>query len=213
MFVHIFLLILFVLLAIFKLKRNNIIEYLTNTVDVVLVGDSILNNGNYVGSTHTVFVNVKKHNDNTVLLAKDNAVISDVVGQLEQFPDKLNNDNTHVFLSIGGNDLLNHYSRNNVKDLSFVDSIFEKYKKLVVDIKHKYRFNLRLLNIYYPADESYLKFHKIIKRWNTKNLAFSKEMGLKTVDISNKLYKKIHFTKGIEPSVSGSKILAKAIVG
>ena len=112
--------ILLILIIYFLLKnqKNNIIEALTNNiealtnnVDVVLIGDSMLENSNYV--KHTVGLHIKKTHKKTTILAKDDSVVGDIKSQLVNIPKKLNNKNTYVFLSVGGNDLLEIYKYQN----------------------------------------------------------------------------------------------------
>jgi len=212
--------ILLILIIYFLLKnqKNNIIEALTNNiealtnnVDVVLIGDSMLENSNYV--KHTVGLHIKKTHKKTTILAKDDSVVGDIKSQLVNIPKKLNNKNTYVFLSVGGNDLLEiyKYQNGNIDDYSHIDEVFVKYKRLVNFIKKKYKFNIVLLNIYFPKDAMYVKFHKIIETWNKKLLKFSEKNSLKFLDVSKILYKKKHFTNGIEPSNKGSELLANGI--
>jgi len=212
------LLLFLILYFLLRNQKNNIIhsltsniEALTNNIDVVLVGDSMLENSNYVSKT--VGANIKNTHKNTIVLAKDESIVDDVIIQVKKIPKELNNKNTYVFLSIGGNDLLNiyKYSNKDIVDLSHVDVLFAKYIKTVDFITKKYKFKLVLLNIYYPQDYSYLKFHKIIKTWNEKLFSFSKNKNLQVLDVSKLLNKKKHFTNGIEPSEIGSVILADNI--
>lgn len=213
------LLIILIIYFLLKNQKNNIIEALTNNiealtnnVDVVLIGDSMLENSNYV--QQTVGANIKKTHKKTTILAKDESVVGDIKSQLENIPKKLNNTNTYVFLSVGGNDLLEIYKYQNkdINDVSHIDNLFSKYKQLVNFIKKKYKFNIVLLNIYFPKDTMYVKFHKIIKTWNKKLLKFSEKNSFQLLDVSKILYKKKHFTNGIEPSNEGSKLLANGIV-
>lgn len=216
------IILLFFIIVYFLLKNQkkniiealtNNIEALTNNIDVILIGDSILENSNYVNNTNTIGANIKNTHKKTLVLAKDNSVVDDIKSQLKNIPKKLDNKNTYVFLSIGGNDLLEFYKyqNKNINDFSYVDNVFSKYKKLVNFIKKKYKFQLVLLNIYYPKEELYIKFHKIIKTWNKKLSVLSKKNNYKFLDISKILYKKKHFTNGIEPSGEGSKLLANGI--
>lgn len=189
------------------------IEALTNDIDIVLIGDSMLENGNYVDEDKTVSSCIKKTHKKNLVLAKDESTIDGIELQLNQIPDKLNNKNTYVFLSVGGNDLLNiyKYQKKDVNELFYVNYVFENYKQLVTDIKKKYNFKLVLLNIYYPKDNYYTRFHNIIKKWNDKLFEFARKNKIQILDITNLLHKKKHFTNGIEPSISGSQILADSI--
>ena len=119
----------------------------------------------------------KKNTYKNLVLAKDESTIDDIELQLNQIPDKLNSKNTYVFLSVGGNDLLDiyKYQKKDVNELFYVNYVFEKYKQLVTDIKKNYNFKLVLLNIYYPKDNYYMRFHNIIKKWNDKLFEFARK--------------------------------------
>tara|TARA_X000000368_G_scaffold356744_1_gene298880 strand:+ start:26 stop:694 length:669 start_codon:yes stop_codon:yes gene_type:complete len=214
------ILVFIILYFLIKNKDKNIfesftghIEALTNDIDIVLIGDSMLENSNYVDEDKTVSSCIKKTHKKNLVLAKDKSTIDDIHLQLKQMPDKLNNKNTYVFLSIGGNDLLDVYKYHwgDVNELSYVISVFKNYKQLVTEIKQKYNFKLVLLNIYYPKDNYHSKFHNIIKKWNDKLFEFAIKNKIQMLDVTNLLHKKKHFTNGIEPSISGSKILANSI--
>ncbi len=189
------------------------IEALTNNIDIVLLGDSMLENSNYVDKDKTVSSCIKKTHKKNLVLAKDESKIDDIQLQLKQIPDKLNNKNTYVFLSVGGNDLLYtyKYQKKDVNKLFYVNYVFENYKQLVTDIKKKYNFKLVLLNIYYPESHYYSRFQKVIKKWNNKLFKFVRKNKIQMLDVTNLLYKKKHFIDGIEPSISGSQILADSI--
>lgn len=214
------ILVFIILYFLIKNKDKNIfesltghIEALTNNINIVLLGDSMLENGNYVDEDKTVSSCIKKTHKKNLVLAEDESKIDDIQLQLKRMHDKLNNKNTYVFLSVGGNDLLNiyKYQKKDVNELFYVNYVFENYKQLVTKIKKKYNFKLVLLNIYYPKDNYYTKFHNIIKKWNDKLFEFARKNKIQMLDVTNLLHKKKHFTNGIEPSVSGSKILANSI--
>ena len=214
------ILVFIILYFLIKNKDKNIfesltghIEALTNNINIVLLGDSMLENGNYVDEDKTVSSCIKKTHKKNLVLAKDESKIDDIQLQLKRMPDKLNNKNTYVFLSVGGNDLLYIYKYQNkdVNKLFYINYVFENYKQLVTDIKKEYNFKLVLLNVYYPKDNYYTKFHNIIKKWNDKLFEFARKNKIQMLDVTNLLHKKKHFTNGIEPSVSGSKILANSI--
>ena len=72
---------------------------------VVLLGDSIFDNGVYVPGEPPVIDQVRARiadTDSASLLAVDGDITSDVANQLAGLPD----DTTHLFISVGGNDAL-----------------------------------------------------------------------------------------------------------
>ena len=208
-----FLLLLILFYFIFKYKKKNIIEGLTEDTNIILVGDSMLENSNYVDEFSTIEYNLKKNHKNVIILANDNSTIENVKSQLHNMPEDYDNKNSYIFLSIGGNDLLNTYKyENNSTEYTFhIDEIFLKYKNLVNYIKERYKCKLVLLNIYYPKSKEYTKYHNIIDIWNNKLTNFSKDNNIETLDVTSILFKENHFTNGIEPSEIGSKLLASNI--
>ena len=81
-------------------------EGLTNDNYVILMGDSVLNNANYVPEGKSVVDILKTKLSNVLNVSKDGATISDLYGQLDKIPTKLNKAETYIFISAGGNDIL-----------------------------------------------------------------------------------------------------------
>jgi hypothetical protein len=76
---------------------------------VVLLGDSLFDNGRYVPGGPSVIEHLRKRLPGgwcATLLARDGAAASDVSRQLELLP----NHATHLVVSVGGNDALDHSS-------------------------------------------------------------------------------------------------------
>jgi hypothetical protein len=74
---------------------------------VVLLGDSIFDNGSYVPGGPPVIEQLRRSLPGgwkATLLAVDGAVCASVSAQLRRLPD----DATHLFVSVGGNDALGH---------------------------------------------------------------------------------------------------------
>jgi hypothetical protein len=72
---------------------------------VVLLGDSIFDNDRYVPGGPSVIEHLRRSlpkNGRATLLARDGAVASEVMGQLEKLP----RDTSHLIVSVGGNDAL-----------------------------------------------------------------------------------------------------------
>ena len=72
---------------------------------IVLLGDSIFDNAEYVPGEPAVIDQVRdrlSETDSATLLAVDGDVVSDVPEQLSQLPE----GTTHFFISVGGNDAL-----------------------------------------------------------------------------------------------------------
>jgi hypothetical protein len=84
-------------------------EGLTNNDKVILMGDSVLNNSNYVPLDKSVINILKTKTNNILNVAKDGATINDLYEQLDKIPMDFNRADTYVFISVGGNDILNEY--------------------------------------------------------------------------------------------------------
>ena len=74
---------------------------------IVLRGDSIFENASYVPGKPAVIEQLRRNlpgNYEATLLAVDGDVTSDVIGQTKRLPE----DMTHLVISCGGNDALQH---------------------------------------------------------------------------------------------------------
>jgi lysophospholipase L1-like esterase len=92
-------------------------EGLTNINNVILLGDSVLNNSNYVPSGKSVGDILNSKLSNVLNLAKDGATINDLYRQLDDIPIELDKAETFVFISAGGNDILNKRMELNPVDI------------------------------------------------------------------------------------------------
>ena len=103
-------------------------EGLTNNDNIILIGDSVLNNSNYVSSGTSVADILKTKTDKVFNFAKDGATISDCYGQLDKIPTQLNKTNTYVFISAGGNDILN--KRGQLTNTNII-ALFKSYMSFI----------------------------------------------------------------------------------
>jgi hypothetical protein len=101
---------------------------------VVLLGDSIFDNGRYVPGGPSVIDHLRRclaTGWRATLLAKDGAIASDVVRQLDDLPP----DATHLVISAGGNDALStsvilHERADSVEEvLSRLSDIHEEFQR------------------------------------------------------------------------------------
>lgn len=179
---------------------------------VILLGDSVLKNDRYVAANKTVEAFIKENialnnalNNalNFVNYAKDDNYISDVDIQFLK-DKKYNNKDTYIFLSIGGNDLIR--MRNTEKVMDSYKKIIERLKTTVPLAK------VFLLNLYYPpiAQES-TSIKKMIEQWNVL-LAKQANANISILDTSTLLTVPTDFVSKIEPSETGGKKLAEAIL-
>lgn len=110
---------------------------------VVLLGDSVFDNGAYVPGEPAVVEQLQSllpAGWRSSLLAVDGSVCADVAGQLKQLPE----DCTHIVLSIGGNDAL---GRGSIlyQDTKNVSEALGHLKKAQAEFREDYRAMLELV--------------------------------------------------------------------
>ena len=177
---------------------------------IILIGDSILENSNYVEKYFSVESSIKKTHPNVINLAQDNAIIEEIPTQIKILQQKKINKDDIVFISVGGNNILNSYRFRKKKNKKFLNSIFQKYTKTILNIKNYIPNKLVLLNIYSPPNVK--EFHNLIKIWNKKQQKFASTNNFKVLDINKLMTNKKYFVKNIEPSNDGGRIIANAII-
>ena len=201
-------------------------------VKVVCLGDSIFQNKDYVGINDSVQDNLtnmlSKTNSTGLVLAEDNAQIGSVESQIKTLEDMKDwgGSNDYIFLSIGGNDILNHYKpltgHNDLTAYTLVkhkqdeaNQLFRKYINLVKNIHKKFpSAKIILSTIYYPQQDDYKKYHNVIKYWNQSVIDYSKLHPKQVSGVlrTDKLVKEPEdFTHFIEPSANGSKKIVDGI--
>lgn len=207
------LLLLFAVIFVCLIQASRIQEGLEEYNKVVLLGDSIFKNNSYVGEKDSIEYLLKNKIDSFVL-AEDNSTIKDIIPQYKKMPNKHNEPNTYLFVSIGGNDLLNayHYSNTDIDNLNEFNRIWIKYEKMVLQLKSQTDCTLVLTDLYYIKDKEYIKYHKLIKMWNEQLDEFCNSNNILIYKISNYLKEKTHFVNSIEPSKVGSKIIVQNII-
>jgi len=213
-YLYIFILSIFII----GISYKKTIEGFNSDKMYVLMGDSILKNNAYVADGKSVETLIGDRNKQIITLAEDHSKISDMFMQVNKLPIELNNSNTYIFLSAGGNNILAHYVDQNqdATDTSILNPMFSAYKNLIKSIQTRLpNAKIVLLDIYYPDNLQYKQFHSIIKEWNEMLYEFAnnkKNNIYKVIRISNYLTKKEDFSFGIEPSSSGGKKIAELIV-
>ena len=196
------------------LYKTKVMEYLTNNEDIVLVGDSILENSKYVPENKSVKDEIFKKHKNMLMLAEDDSKIRDIEKQLKLMPKHLNKKSTHLIMSVGGNDILEKYEKKKASEITTekIDELFIEYRTLLEKIKKKYKMKIVLVNIYLPVAKSHVKLHKVIREWNRRQKSYARAKKMKILAIADKFDDPKHFTKKIEPSAEGSKIIAKQVL-
>ena len=211
--IYIISLLLLVIISVCLIQTSRIQEGMEEYNKIVLLGDSIFKNNSYVGEKHSIEYLLERKIDSRVL-AEDNSVIKDIIPQYSKMSNKDNEPNTYLFVSIGGNDLLNayHYSNTDVDDLRKLDRIWNEYEEMVFQLKSKTDCTLVLTDLYYIKDKDYLKYHKLIKKWNERLYEFCNSNDILIYKISNYVKEKKHFVNSIEPSKIGSRIIVENII-
>ena len=190
---------------------NSLKEGLTNKDYIVLIGDSILNNSAYVAEGKSVSELLKSKTSNIINVAKDGATINDLYSQLDKIPTDLNNSNTFVFVSAGGNDILN---KNLKLDDSKLTKLFNDYMEFLKTLRVKLgSTKINVLNLYLPSNPRYQSYELTIDKWNTMINDNSTIVGeiYNVIDIHSKLTGAADFVYDIEPSESGSVKIADTI--
>lgn len=228
-YLYIFLLLLFIfLISYYNTYISN--KYIYESFDnkniytgnstIILLGDSILKNNSYVPAGKSVDALVKKNNrgGEVYSFAVNDSKIVDVYEQINKLPLDVNNESTIIFLSVGGNDILEMFQ--NYDDSSSQQEILitmgKAYKKLVKSIQTRMnKSKIVLLDLYYPENIKYKQYRAVIQKWNTILREMSKDKtnnidGI--IPISELVTSSNDFTLGIEPSQIGGEKIARSIV-
>ena len=179
-----------------------------NEKTYILLGDSILKNNNY--AKHGKGIDdllIERNEGNVTSLALDNSTIVDVYKQISSIPIDKNTPDTLIFLSVGGNNILQNYveqSNNDLNDITYLKTIFAAYKTLVRTLREKMtQSQLVLVDIYYPENVKYQVYRDLITKWNTMLYEYARENGINILKISKVITDKGDFTLGYEPSDQG----------
>ena len=186
-------------------------EGLTNSNNIVLIGDSVLNNSNYVPQGASVVDILKTKTNKVFNFSKDGATINDLYAQLDKIPQELNKSETYVFISAGGNDILNKRGQ---LDSSEIRRLFDTYMDFVKALREKLgSVKINILNLYLPANPRYQSYKESIDQWNKLIKEYSNKIGemYNVVDMNTLLTSPEDFIYDIEPSELGSKKVANAI--
>lgn len=216
-YLYIFIFCVFICFMSYCNTLNSIERFVTQKT-YVLMGDSILKNDAYVTDGASVESFIKKINPRTYSFAEDDSRLSDVFIQVDKLPFELNNPNTYIFLSAGGNNIILKYFVNSClpTNTNLLISMFDSYKNLIKSVQTRLpEAKLCLLDIYYPNSLQYKQFYSIIKEWNNMIYDFSenpKNNIYTVIKISNYLTQDQDFSFDIEPSTTGGKKIANLIV-
>ena len=203
----IFFLLLVLILIITRFFLFKIQEHFTNNYTIILMGDSILENSNYVPEGKSVADLLQTKTNKLFNYAKDGATISDLYAQLDKIPIEFNDSNTNIFVSAGGNDILTKQHVN-------VDTLFNNYNSFLNALKAKLGYaKLNLLNLYLPSNPRYKSYASIVDKWNHLIDRNSSKLGAtyNVVSLDTLLTSPNDFVYDIEPSETASVKISDAI--
>jgi len=186
-------------------------EGLKNNDNIVLIGDSVLNNSNYVSAGKSVVEILKTKTPNVFNFSKDGATIRDCYEQIDKIPLILNKTNTTVFISAGGNDILNNRTQLNSQKIG---NIFNNYIELLKTVKARLdNANINVLNLYLPINPRYQSYKPSIDQWNQLIKDSSSKIGetYNVINLDTLLTSPTDFVYDIEPSETGSEKIASSI--
>ena len=201
-----------------------LVQYITRTEEafetgvsptLVMLGDSILNNTAYVAHDESVEYLLRQKNSNSIVfLAQDNACIGDVLQtQIPKIPTTTTTE-THIFLSAGGNDILNAITGLTISTEG-IQRLFETYKQLILAIQTNCPTSrLHLFNLYYPTSALLKPYYKYIDAWNhlLRNFVSQSNNALQEFPMAKLCFVDIDFVHVIEPSAICSKKIVQSIL-
>jgi len=195
-----------IILNTLNIHYSPIREYFTAQKKLILVGDSIFKNNNYVPIS--VEDTIRKRYPNAIILAKDNSVIADAKNQISLIGEELDEPSTYIYISVGGNDILNHYQYSPKSNHEKLNSIYHKYTNMINSLPFK-KAHIILSSIYYPP--THKKYYPLIDNWNNRIKELCNKKGYELLPVHKYMKYDHHFTHDIEPSISGSRIIANTI--
>jgi len=186
-------------------------EGLTNNDNIILMGDSVLNNSNYVSSGKSLYdiLNIKM--SKVLNVAKDESTINDLYGQLDKIPIELNKPETYIFISAGGNDILSNNTKLTNKEIKqLFDTYMDFLKALRVKLSNA---KIHIMNLYLPTNPRYQSYKPFIDKWNSLLNEYSSKIGemYNVVDLNSLLTTPEDFIYDIEPSETATEKIAHLI--
>jgi hypothetical protein len=193
---------------------------------VVLLGDSIFDNGEYTGGGPDVASQLRKllSGWGVSLLAVDGSTTFNIPDQMRRLPK----ESTHLVLSVGGNNALSEASRLGISFLGFQDAPTSKALDSLADISGDFEAQYRMAvdaclgsglplgicTIYngcFP-EKSHQRIASIaLAIFNDVILRVAIERGLPVIDLRSICTNPADYANPIEPSSIGGEKIAKVI--
>lgn len=189
---------------------------------VVLLGDSIFDNGAYTGGKPDVLAQLQRvlpPGWTASLLARDGATTAGLPAQLARLPANA----SYLALSIGGNDALQRQSLLQARSSSVANSInvlgdavgeFESAYRKAIEACLAHRLPLLICTIYNGnfADAAYRKIvRSAVALFNDAIIRTAIDYQLQVIDLRAVCAKAEDYANPIEPSSAGAAKIARAI--
>jgi hypothetical protein len=210
-FIICILLLLFIIVIFFQ--KILIVEYFENNKNVFLIGDSILQNNLYATPCIEDYLSEKISEKYLFFFAEDNTTISSCKSQIKLIDDEYNNKNSFMFISVGGNDILNKIVYVDNPTTTILDNIMSNYSSLIESFLLKMnKSNVILFNIYYPTNSYFYKYYNYIDKWNQFIKEFSEKNNCLLFDLTEFMNSPDDFSFRIEPSAIGGEKISNHIL-
>lgn len=189
---------------------------------VVLLGDSVFDNGRYVGSAPDVIRQVRANlpeGARATLLAVDGSVTTSVSAQLSKLPS----DATHLVVSCGGNDalmrgdILNRRAGSTAETLDLLAAIAEEFERnylAMIDSVLARELPTAVCTIYYPnfPDASLQRIAvTALTVFNDCIIRAAVAARIPLVDLRLICSEREDYANEIEPSARGGEKIARVI--
>lgn len=203
------LVVIYFALDFAQLKEG--LESIADSNALLLLGDSVIANGNYVPADKSVVFLIKEKVPETYNFAADGALIKNLYGQLDRIPADLllNKKTTTAVISAGGNNILA------AKQPADLPKIADELMDFLKAFKTKFPqiTNINLLNLYQPANPKFEAYADTITKWNgiLEKGADNHNVPYKIGDIYSLVSGPEDFVYGYEPSIPGGRKIATLI--
>ena len=193
------------------------------TRHIVLLGDSIFDNADYVPGGPSVIEHVRRllpSRDRATMVAQDGATVSAVFRQLECIPD----DATHLILSAGGNDALWMFGDVFSQEPTDIRVSLQRIGEQTAEFASEYRRLIRVLRdhrlplvtctVYDKMPELELSEATVLCAFNDTITRTAIESGATLIDLRTICSEASDYSSvsPIEPSASGGGKIARAII-
>jgi hypothetical protein len=148
-------------------------------------------------------------NENTINYATNEATITDTIYQVNSIQTDLSNSNVNIFISAGGNNIL---QTTNIGEKPDITNLFSGLVKVVQTVKARVpNANIFLLNLYLLSGTKFVTFKPYITQWNNLLQTNKNKYNYNIVDIYTLLNNPQDFINDYEPSLTGGNKIANAI--